>query len=63
VAATKYTIEKFPFEDETLKAAKFVNFEKRATCAFSDVEYFMHRYQDISDISVNDDIFDEFVDY
>lgn len=56
MAATKHTIEKFPFEDVTLKSAKFVNFEKRATCAFSDVEFFMHRYQGIADLSVTDDI-------
>ena len=63
VAATKYIIEKFPFEDDVLKCAKFVNFEKRANCTFSDVEFFMHRYQGIAGLIVTDDIFDEFVDY
>ena len=50
----------FPLTDDVLKHVKFVDFEKRESSEFSDVEYFIGRYRKILDMNF-DDIFDEFV--
>lgn len=40
-SAIKYILDKFP---ETLKHAKFIDFEERENVEFTDVEYFVERY-------------------
>lgn len=62
--AISYIKQKFPFQDDLLKHAHFVNFENRAVCPFSDVEYFVQRYSTVPALcTVNDDLYDEFVNY
>ena len=48
-----------------LQHAKFVDFDKRQSCHFSDISYFMDRYQIVLGFSSNisDRVFDEFVEY
>ena len=60
MAAVEYIISRFPLTDDVLKHAKFVDFEKRESSEFSDVEYFIGLYSKILDMNF-DDIFDEFV--
>ena len=63
-AAISYILQKFPFSDNLLKHAKFLNFEKRSSCHFFDIEYFIDRYKDVSILSdISDDLYDEFVNY
>lgn len=63
-SAISYIKQKFPFQDDLLKHAHFVNFENRAVCPFSDVEYFVQRYSTVPALcTVNDDLYDEFVNY
>ena len=65
VAAVDYIKAKFPIGDELLTHAKFVNFDKRESCEFKDVEYFMERYNGILHFTTSDSdqVFDEFVSY
>lgn len=62
-SAIDYVNKKFPFDEEILQHAKFVNFENRKNCNFSDVEYFVQRYHDIPSIDISENVFDEFVEY
>ena len=63
-AAFEYIVAKFPLDD-VLEHAIFVNFERRESCNFSDVNYFMDRYQVALRFTANvsDMVFDEFVEY
>ena len=60
-----YIVAKFPLSDEVLLHVKFVNFDNRQSCHFSDVECFMQRYETVLSLgsSENNEIFDEFVEY
>ena len=60
-SAISYIKQKFPFQDELLKHARFVNFENRTVCSFADVEYFVQRYLTVPALST--DLYDEFVSY
>ena len=66
-AATKYVLDKFPLNDDTLKHARFVEFDRRAHADlnFTDVEYFANRYSAILKFTPKelDALFDEFADY
>jgi hypothetical protein len=62
-AAIKYILEKFPFSDDLLKHSRFLNFDKRSSCLFSDIEYFADRYKNVPTIEATDDLYDEFVSY
>ena len=64
-AAFEYIIAKFPLRDDVLQHAKFVDFDKRQSCHFSDISYFMDHYQIVLGFSsnVSDRVFDEFVEY
>ena len=44
-AAIQYVVKKFPFNDDLLKHARFLNFLKRTSCCFSNVEYFTKLYK------------------
>lgn len=65
VAAVAYINTRFPIGDEVLTHARFINFDKREECGFSDVEYFIERYHGFLCLSAgdSDEIFDEFVSY
>lgn len=54
-AAVMYIKAKFPLSNDVLLHAKVVNFEKRTTSKYSDVEYFMEKYSFT--------VYDEFVEY
>lgn len=41
--AADYAISHLPLKDELIHNARFLNFEKRETSFFSQVEYFVHR--------------------
>ena len=47
IEATLEGLRKLPFHDPTIHNAKFLNFEKREECTFSDVEYFCSRYSEL----------------
>lgn len=65
VAAVEYIKAKFPLTDEVLLHSKLASFEKRTECQFSDVEFFMRRYERAIafDETMMDKVFDEFVAY
>ena len=55
---------KFPFNDDLLKYARFLNFLKRTSCRFSNIEYFTKHYKLVEVLrTVNDDLYDEFTSY
>lgn len=64
-AAVGYIKAKFPLEDDVLRHARVVKFEKRETNQFSDIEYFMEHYSDVLAFSGPEQnaLFDEFVDF
>ena len=63
-AVIQYVVKKFPFNDDLLKHARFLNFLKRSSCRFLNVEYFSKHYKLVDVIrTVNDDLYDEFISY
>ena len=63
--ATKYILDKFPLNDETLKHAKLVDFERRESADISDVEYFSDCYSTFLKFTPQeqDALHNEFVEY
>lgn len=57
--STHYLCSKFPLEDEVLKNAAFVDFERRKSCTFASVEYFLTRLRNTFRLA--DTVYDEFV--
>ena len=55
-----YIVGKFPWDDALLQHACFVDFEKRKTCSFHSVEYFLERFSQLLPSEHADDIYDEF---
>ena len=53
-------LEKFPFNDDLLKHARFLNFDKRSNCPFLDIEYFANCYKNVHSIEASDDLYVSF---
>ena len=54
-----YLVGKFPWDDEILQHASFIDFEKRKSCSFTSVEYFVGRFTQLLPFNV-DELYDEF---
>lgn len=55
-----YVVDKFPWDDELLQHACFIDFEKRKTCSFLSVEYFLRRFSQLLPSEHADEVYDEF---
>ena len=64
-AAAQYAVEKLPFNDKVLENSRFVNFEKRREHEFTMVEFFLQRFPDHLEMSVEEqeNLQEQFIDY
>ena len=62
-AAFQYVLSKFPLNDELLKHARWINFQKRSQAKWESVEYFLSRFQSALNTVNIDELYDEFCDY
>ena len=60
VGAASYIVRKFPWSDELLQHATFVDFSKRKVCSFESVRYFLSRFPQHLPSENADSIYDEF---
>ena len=64
--ATEYVKKTYPIKDDVLSHAKFINFEKREECDFDSVEYFVHRFPHLQDLTIASEmelLQEEFISY
>lgn len=45
IRSVQYIIVTYPLNDDLLRHARFLNFEKRSSVCFDAIEYFIHRYR------------------
>lgn len=64
-AAAQYAVAKLPFHDKVLENSRFVHFEKRREYEFTMVEFFLRRFPDNLQISVEEQekLQEQFIDY
>ncbi|CAB4011488.1 Hypothetical predicted protein, partial [Paramuricea clavata] len=64
-AAAQYAVAKLPFHDKVLENSRFVNFEKRREHEFTMVEFFLQRFPDHLEMSVEEQekLQEQFIDY
>ena len=65
IEATLEALRKLPFHDSVLHNAKFLNFEKKEECTFSNVEFFCSKYSRLLNFSPiqMDKLQEEFIQY
>ena len=58
ILATEYLKKTYPYpiKDDVLFHAKFINFEKREECDFDSVEYFIHRFPHLQDLTIASEV-------
>ena len=55
-----YVVDTFPWDDEHLQHACFIDFEKRKTCSFLSVEYFLRWFSQHLPSEHADEVYNEF---
>ena len=60
IGCLTYIVNKFPWDDALLLHACFVDFEKRKTCSFHSVQYFLERFSQLLPSHLADEVYDEF---
>ena len=65
IAAAQYMWKNLPLNDDVLRNAQFVNWNKRRSTTFAEASFFVERYSNILNLSVREIelLHDEFVDY
>ena len=53
-------IDKFPWNDPLLQHVQFLDFEKRKTCSFESIQYFLTRFSELLPSEHIDEVYDEF---
>ena len=59
-------MEHLPLSDEVLKCARFVNFDRKNSAEFSQVEFFINKYPDLlpyTSVEEQNKVEEEFLDY